>query len=177
MAHLLVSLKSVATIVEGFLRQPKAIDKITLIMWNLAGFRGVEPEQPWLRIVSGSTARPGKQAEPSASSQSRVRRRTVSRPYRTAASKAGRPWLVGGRSDHSSLTLAARTTLPHFSVSSAMSLPKSAGEPPSAMPPSSASLALILGSARPAAISLLSFAMMSMGVFLGTHTPFHPLAS
>ena len=56
MAHLLVSLKSVATIVEGFLREPKAIDKITLIMWNLAGFWGVEPEPPWLRIVSGSTA-------------------------------------------------------------------------------------------------------------------------
>src|ERR1700730_10988826 len=53
MAHLLVSLKSAATIVEGFLRQPKAIDKITLIMWNLAGFRGVEPELPWLRIGSG----------------------------------------------------------------------------------------------------------------------------
>ena len=31
--------------------------------------------------------------------------------------------------DHSGLMLAARITLPHFSVSSAMSLPKSAGEP------------------------------------------------
>src|SRR6476661_9706815 len=31
---------------------------------------------------------------------------------------------------HSGLMLAARTTLPHFSVSSAMSLPKSAGVPP-----------------------------------------------
>jgi hypothetical protein len=30
---------------------------------------------------------------------------------------------------------AARITLPHFSVSSAMSLPKSAGEPASAVPP------------------------------------------
>src|SRR6266540_776237 len=34
--------------------------------------------------------------------------------------------------------LAARITLPHFSVSSAMSLPKSAGEPASTMPPRSA---------------------------------------
>ena len=33
------------------------------------------------------------------------------------------------RRDHSALMLAARMTLPHFSVSSAMSLPKSAGEP------------------------------------------------
>src|SRR5882757_561060 len=96
MAHLLVSPKSVATIVEGFLREPKAIDKITLIMWNLAGSGAVEPQRPWLRIVSGSTARPGKQAKPSARSGSRVRRRTVNRPYRAAASKAGRPWPVGG---------------------------------------------------------------------------------
>src|SRR5215472_13368714 len=34
-------------------------------------------------------------------------------------------------SHHCALMLAARTTLPHFSVSSAMSLPKSAGEPAS----------------------------------------------
>jgi hypothetical protein len=31
--------------------------------------------------------------------------------------------------------LAARITLPHFSVSSAMNLPKSAGEPENAVPP------------------------------------------
>ena len=47
MAHLLVSLKSVATIVEGFLREPKAIDKITLIMLNLAG------SGPWNRSAHG----------------------------------------------------------------------------------------------------------------------------
>src|SRR5262245_12410215 len=45
------------------------------------------------------------------------------------------------------------TTLPHFSVSSAISLPKSAGVPGSTVPPKSASRALILGSARPALIS------------------------
>src|SRR5262249_13817302 len=38
------------------------------------------------------------------------------------------------------------TTLPHFSVSSAMSLPKSAGEPESAVAPHLASRACILGS-------------------------------
>ena len=67
--------------------------------------------------------------------------------------------------------LAARITLPHFSVSSAMSLPKSAGEPASTVPPRSASRALILGSARPALISLLSLSTISAGVFLGAPTP------
>src|SRR5262245_64689246 len=51
--------------------------------------------------------------------------------------------------DQSGLMFAARTTLPHFSVSSATSLPKSAGEPTSGVPPRSASRVLILGSARP----------------------------
>ena len=41
------------------------------------------------------------------------------------------------------------TTLAHFTVSSAMSMPKSAGEPRSTVPPRSASRDLILGSARP----------------------------
>src|SRR5262249_15537782 len=40
-----------------------------------------------------------------------------------------------GRADYSALMLAARITLAHFSVSSAMSLPKSAGEPASTVPP------------------------------------------
>jgi len=42
-----------------------------------------------------------------------------------------------GSPDHSGLTLAARITLPHFSVSSAMSLAKSAGEPTSGVAPRS----------------------------------------
>ena len=46
-------------------------------------------------------------------------------------------------------------TLPHFSVSPAMRFPKSAGEPAIAMPPRSPNRAFILGSARPALISLL----------------------
>ena len=78
-----------------------------------------------------------------------------------------------GCADHSGLMLAARITLAHFSVSSAMSLPKSAGEPASTVPPRSASRALILGSARPALISLLSLSMISAGVFLGAPTPYH----
>jgi hypothetical protein len=42
---------------------------------------------------------------------------------------------------HSGLMLAARITLAHFSVSSAMSLPKSAGEPANAVAPTSANRA------------------------------------
>src|SRR5262249_41617608 len=79
--------------------------------------------------------------------------------------------------DHSALMLAARSTLPHFSVSSAMNLPKSAGEPANTVPPSSARRLLSAGSERPALISLLSFPMMSAGVFLGAPTPPQALAS
>ena len=68
-------------------------------------------------------------------------------------------------------------TLPHFSVSSAMSLPKSAGEPASTVPPRSASRAFILGSARPALISLLSLSMISAGVSFGAPRPNQALAS
>src|SRR3984893_19258263 len=78
---------------------------------------------------------------------------------------------------HSALMLPARITLLHLSVSSAMSLPKSAGEPASAVPPKSARCALILGSARAALISLLSLSMISAGVFLGTARPVTKLAS
>src|SRR5262249_61179686 len=38
-------------------------------------------------------------------------------------------YAISVEADHSGLMLASRTTLAHFSVSSAMSLPKSAGEP------------------------------------------------
>jgi hypothetical protein len=77
----------------------------------------------------------------------------------------------------SGLMLAARITLPHFSVSSAISLPKSAGEPASTVPPRSAMRALILGSARPALISFLSLSMISMAVFLGAPRPNQALAA
>src|SRR5262249_52379965 len=70
-----------------------------------------------------------------------------------------------GSGYQSALMLRARMTLPHFSVSSAMSLPKSAGETTSGVTPKTASRAFILGSARPALISLLSLSMISAGVF------------
>ena len=68
-------------------------------------------------------------------------------------------------------------TLPHFSVSSEMSLPKLAGESVSGMPPKSESRTLILGSARAALISLLSASTIATDVALGAAMPHQLLAS
>src|SRR5258708_7337320 len=84
---------------------------------------------------------------------------------------------VKERAAHSALMLEARTTLPHFSVSSAISLPNSAGVIGMVTPPRSARRALNLGSVRPPLISLLSRSTISLGVFLGAPIPFQPLAS
>jgi hypothetical protein len=48
-----------------------------------------------------------------------------------------------------------------------LNLPNSAGDPGVTLPPMSASRVLILGSASPALISLLSLLTISTGVFLG----------
>src|SRR5262245_23034129 len=95
-------------------------------------------------------------------------RRRYSRNGLYGISTADRP--------QSTLMLRARITLPHFSVSSAMSFAKSAGEPGSASP-RSARRTFILGSARAALTSLLSCSTISAGVFLGTPTPYHDVAS
>src|SRR5262249_36658100 len=94
-------------------------------------------------------------------------------------SRNGRLWNIDSTADRaqSALMLSARMTLLHFSVSSTMSLPKSAGESASTSPPRSASRAFILGSARPALISLLSVSMISAGVAFGAPTPYQLLAS
>src|SRR5262249_19200414 len=81
------------------------------------------------------------------------------------------------RADHSALIPTDLITLAHFSVSSAMSSPKSAGESASTVPPRSVSLAFILDSARPALISLLSFSTISMGVLRGAPMPYQAVAS
>jgi hypothetical protein len=73
--------------------------------------------------------------------------------------------------------LAARTTLPHFLVSSEMSLPKSADEPASTVAPKFANRALSFGSAILALTSLFSSSMTSAGVFFGAPMPYHALAS
>jgi hypothetical protein len=55
--------------------------------------------------------------------------------------------------------LAARITLAHFSVSSAMNLPKPVGDKANTVPPKSAIRAFSLWSARPRLISLLSLSI------------------
>src|SRR6516225_8550835 len=67
--------------------------------------------------------------------------------------------------------------LAHFSISSAMSLPKSAGEPGSGVLPKLASREFIFGSAKAALTSLLSLLTISVGVFLGAPRPHTALAS
>src|SRR5262245_9074644 len=89
----------------------------------------------------------------------------------------GTGFMEYGPDDHSGLILAARITWPHFSVSAAINLPKSAGESASTSPPRSASRVLILGSARPALISRLSLSMSSARVFLGAPSPSQALDS
>src|SRR5262245_2556016 len=81
------------------------------------------------------------------------------------------------RADHSGLMPAARITLPHLSVSSAMSLPKSTGDIGIGSAPSCVSRSLILGSASPALTSLLSLPMISGDVFFGAPTPHQLLTS
>src|SRR4030081_377005 len=79
--------------------------------------------------------------------------------------------------DHSGFAPENLTTLPHFSVFSAINFPKSVGEPASTVPPRSARRAFSFGSARPALISLLRLSLISAGAFLGAPPPYHPLAS
>src|SRR5262249_36639165 len=78
---------------------------------------------------------------------------------------------------HCSSMLAARITLPHFSVSSPINLPKSAGVVGIGVPPKSSIRAFIFGSTRALLVSLLSFSTMSAGVFLGAPMPHQPLPS
>src|SRR5262245_9756206 len=79
--------------------------------------------------------------------------------------------------NHSRLMPANLTTLPHFSVSAATKLPKSAGEPAITVPPISASRALSWESARAALIWLLSLLTISAGVPVGAPMPYQPLDS
>src|SRR5262245_41623973 len=77
----------------------------------------------------------------------------------------------------SALIPANLITLAHFSVSSAICWANCADEVANTVTPTSTSRAAILGSARPALISLWSFSTISTGVFLGATMPDHPLAS
>src|SRR5262249_15056346 len=78
---------------------------------------------------------------------------------------------------YSPLIFAARTTLLHFSVSSAMNLLKVAGGPVKISHPRSTKRLLVFSSLRPASISLLSLSMISGGVPFGATIPYQPFAS
>src|ERR1700730_2373388 len=67
----------------------------------------------------------------------------------------------------SGLILAARIPLPHFSVSSTMSLPKAVGEPISGVSPKSVRCAFSFGVARPALISALSLSTTCVDGLVG----------
>src|ERR1700722_14913405 len=78
---------------------------------------------------------------------------------------------------YSNLMLANRITLPHFSVSSAMNFPNSAGAIDIGTAPKSASRDLNSGAGRVALVSLLSLSMISAGVRFGAPMPYQPMAS
>src|SRR5262245_55590084 len=78
---------------------------------------------------------------------------------------------VGARRCCYSLMPAARITLAHLSAYSTTYLPNSSGEFADTVSPSSAIRCLSAGAARLALTSLLSFSMISLGVFRGTPRP------
>src|SRR5262245_60538451 len=78
---------------------------------------------------------------------------------------------------HSGFAPENLTTLPHLSISSATSFPKSAGEPGMTVPPISARRALTAAWSKPAFISVLSLSRMWLGVFLGAAMLYHTIAS
>src|SRR5262249_2091757 len=102
-----------------------------------------------------------------------------------AASACWRTWVPRGSQNgiygmscgHSGLMLAPRMTFAHFSVSSAMNLPKSAGVIDFGTLPMPANCVINLGSARAASIASWSLSMIAAGVSFGATTPFHTLAS
>jgi len=85
--------------------------------------------------------------------------------------------MLPGLPRYSGLMPANLITVAHFSVSAAMSLPKSAGEPGFGTLPNYAYRDLTSGSDRPALISVLSFWMISTGVPFGAPMPPAALAS
>src|SRR6266571_5140050 len=93
------------------------------------------------------------------------------------AAAAEKPGMFRATARHSTLAPEETTTLAHFAVSAAMTLPKSCGVPLIGLPPSSARRASILGSARARFVSALSFSIISAGVPLGMPIPNHAVAS
>src|SRR5215510_2095204 len=89
-------------------------------------------------------------------------------------SQIGTLWNVH-QAIYSGLMFANLTTLAHFSVSSDMNLPNSAGEPARTVRPTSAIFPFITGSLSAAFTSRLSLSIISAGAPLGAQTPVHEL--
>src|ERR1700690_3287728 len=86
--------------------------------------------------------------------------------------------MTSGLSEHQSILIsAARITLPHFSVSSAMSLPNASGPIGIGSAPRLASFAAMAGWASAAATALASLSITGAGVPLGAPRPNQPAAS
>ena len=79
--------------------------------------------------------------------------------------------------DYSAVIFANLITLAHFSVSSAIRFPNSAGVIDSGSTPKLIKRAFVAGFNTMALISLLSFSMIAEGVPLGAPMPFQPVAS
>src|SRR2546428_7028401 len=96
-----------------------------------------------------------------------MRRRDLVQAWDAGRRKSGPrvPFSIHG--SQSAFAPDSLTTFAHFSVSAANSLAKSAGEPGSGVPPSSAIRAFILGSAKAALSSRLSVSTMAAGVAAG----------
>src|SRR6266851_6579037 len=87
-------------------------------------------------------------------------------------------WNVASAPDHCGLMPANLITLVHLSIFPAMNLANSSGEfGGTARAPRSANRCLMLGSSTAALVCLLSVAMISGGVPLGTPKPIQPAAS
>src|SRR5215471_4145372 len=149
------------------------------------------PRAAWLQ-TKGTSAHPNKQLKLQVTSIGRLRGRAMTGcgHFARRANRLGlRPVLelLRKRSeerdlwnacrDQSSLMPADLVTLAHFSVSSAMSFPNSVGVIGIGTSAKPASRSFILGSARPAVISLLTLSITSAGVPFGAPTPNHAVIS
>src|SRR5262249_5164510 len=129
------------------------------------GVRSPDPDSLGPALDFGLVHRPGARGEPGGAFRLTKSVMTVLRIVITRAT------------ERHFAPLANRTTLPHFSVSSASTLANSAGVPGSVIPPVSASRAFMVASANAALISRLSRSTISVGVPRGAPIPVTALAS
>jgi hypothetical protein len=138
-------------------REPRIADRIevlTVMFADLAGFTSAAHDLPPDQVVE-----------------------FLDRLVRTFDALAEKHGIENACRDQSGLMPADLITLAHFSVSSAMSLPNSIGVIGIGTSAKSASRPFILGSARPAVISLLILSITSAGVPIGAPTPNHAVIS